>query len=402
MSRLARTPSRNSYDIVIVGGAIMGSAVAWFLSRNPDFDGRILVVERDASYAQASTTHTNSCIRQQFSDALNVRISQFTAAFIKDLRAQMGDDPRVPNLSIHAFGYLYLADTPERADILRANHQVQVAAGAGTRLFDADRIRAAYPFYALDDILLGSINTVDEGYWDGSTLFEWFRRKAMDAGVAYIENEVVAITRGARIEGVTLASGERVACGALVNASGQRAARTARMAGLDIPVEPRKRYTWVVRAEQKLERDLPLTIDPTGVHMRENGGGTYMIGAHDPVDPAVDPDDFAIDHDFWENHVWPIVATRIPRFEALRIQTEWVGHYAYNTLDQNAIIGPHPELENFLFVNGFSGHGLQQAPAMGRGVAEWLVHGTYRSLDLRPFHFERILAQTPLRETAII
>ncbi len=166
MARRTSAPERSGYDVIIVGGAMYGASVSWFLSDNPDFDGSILVVERDPSYRQASTSATNSCMRQQFSSEINVRISQFAADFVKNLRSYMGDDERVPALSIQNFGYLYLADTDETADALRRSHDVQIAAGAGTYLMTPEEIKSAYPFYNLDDILLGSHYRVDEGYWD--------------------------------------------------------------------------------------------------------------------------------------------------------------------------------------------------------------------------------------------
>ena len=400
-----QSPQKTRYDVIIVGGAIMGSSAAWFLSDDPDFEGSVLVVEKDPSYEFASTTHTNSCMRQQFSEELNVRISQFAADFVTNLPRYMGDDDRVPDLKVHNFGYMYLADNNGFADVLRANQATQVAAGAGTQLMTPDQIKAAYPFYNVDDIVLGSINTVNEGFWDGSAVFDWWRRSARERGVEYIQNEVVAITKnpaGTRVESVTLKSGDVIACGTLLNASGPRAIETAKMAGLTIPVEPRKRFSWVFSAEQPLDRDLPLTIDPSGVHVRENGGGTYQCGAHSEIDHAVAYDDFQIDHTMWQDHVWPILATRIPQFEAIKVQSEWAGHYAYNTFDQNAIMGPHTEVENFYFLNGFSGHGLQQSPAMGRGTAELMVHGAYKTLDLSPFNFDRIAANRPIIEKAII
>lgn len=397
------TPTKSSYDVVIIGGAIMGSSTAWFLTDNPDFDGSVLVIERDPSYEFCSTAHTNSCMRQQFSTELNVRISQFAADFVKNIRSYMGNDDRIPELSIRSFGYMYLADTEAFAQTLRDNIKVQHEAGAATQLMTPDQIKAAYPFYNLDDILLGSINTVDEGYWDGAAVFDWWKRQARERGVEYVSNEVAAINRtGNHIDSVTLKSGEVIACGQLVNATGPRAARTAAMAGIEVPVEPRKRYSWVFSAEQPLDQDLPLTIDPSGVHVRENGGGTYQAGGHTDVDPAVDPTDFTMDHGLWENHIWPVLATRIPQFEAIKVQSEWAGHYATNTLDHNAITGPHPEITNFIFLNGFSGHGLQQSPAMGRGTAEWLTYGGYRTLDLTTFHFDRILANKPILERAVI
>ncbi|MEP1535739.1 MAG: FAD-binding oxidoreductase [Paracoccaceae bacterium] len=404
-SNMQAVPQKASYDVVIVGGAIMGSSTAWFLTENPDFDGSVLVVERDPSYENCSTAHTNSCMRQQYSTGLNVRISQYAADFVKNIRSYMGNDERVPNLSIRSFGYMYLADTEEFAGVLRENQKIQNAAGAATQLMTADEILKNYPFYNVDDIVLGSINLVDEGYWDGAAVFDWWKRQARERGVDYISNEVVAMTKnaaGTRVESVTLKSGEVIACGTVLNASGPRAARTAQMAGITVPVEPRKRYSWVFKAEQPLDRDLPLTIDPSGVHVRENGGGTYQCGGHADHDPAVDFDDFTMDHSIWQDHVWPLLATRIPQFEAIKVQSEWAGHYSMNTLDHNAILGPHPEVENFHFINGFSGHGLQQSPAMGRGTAEWLTYGEYRSLDLSPFHFDRIANEKPIVEKAII
>lgn len=405
MAGKTETPKHASYDVVIVGGAIMGASTAWFLTDNKDFDGRVLVVERDTTYQSCSTAHTSSCIRQQFSAELNVRISQYAAGFVKNLRTYMGGDERVPELKIRSFGYMYLADNDAFADVLRESQKVQLAAGAATQLMSPQQITAAYPFYNVEDIVLGSINLVDEGYFDGSTVFDWWRRQSRERGVEYVENEVLSINRnaaGTRVESVTLKSGEIITCGQLVNASGPRAARTARMAGIDVPVEARKRYTWIFKADKPLDRDLPLTIDPSGVHVRENGGGTYQCGAHSDIDPAVDYDDYTMDFSLWESHVWPVLATRIPQFEAIKVQSEWAGHYAYNTFDHNAIMGPHSELSNFIFLNGFSGHGLQQSPAMGRGTAEWLTYGEYRTLDLSQFNYDRIPAGRPIIEKAII
>lgn len=400
-----QAPTQTSYDIVIIGGAIMGSSTAWFLTEQPDFDGRVLVIERDMSFAMCSTAHTNSCMRQQFSEELNVRISQFAADFVNNIRARMGGDERVPNLKVRSFGYMYLADTEGFANVLRENQKVQLACGAETRLMTPDQIKAAYPFYSVDDVVLGSINTKDEGYWDGGAVFDWWRRQARERGVEYVQNEVVAITKnraGTRVQSVILASGEVIACAKVVNASGPRANWTAKMAGIEIPVEPRKRFSWVFAAETPLDRDLPLTIDPSGVHVREHGGGTYLAGGHSEIDPAADPEDFTMDFALWQDHVWPIIATRIPQFEAIKVQSEWTGHYAYNTFDQNAIIGAHHQIENFYFLNGFSGHGLQQSPAMGRGTAELLVHGQYRSLDLSAFDYTRLVENRAIIEKAVI
>ena len=173
------------------------------------------------------------------------------------------------------------------------------------------------------------------------------------------------------------------------------------MIGVDIPVEPRKRFSFIFDAAEPLGQALPLTIDPTGVHCRTDGG-YYQAGCPPDDDRAVEPDDRAADPDIWEDKIWPTLAHRIPAFERVKVINRWVGHYAYNTLDQNAIVGPHPTISNFVFLNGFSGHGLQQSPAMGRGVAEVIAYGEYRTIDLSPLGFERVLANEMLVERAVI
>ncbi|MFK8029273.1 MAG: NAD(P)/FAD-dependent oxidoreductase [Gammaproteobacteria bacterium] len=397
-------PSNGSYDVVIVGGAMFGSSVAWFLADNPDFDGSVLVVEKDPSYENSATAHTNSCMRQQFSNEINVRVSQFAADFVNNFHEYMHCDPLAPKLSIQNYGYMYLADNEQFADVLRESHAVQVRCGAGTKLMTPDEILRDYPFFQVDDVVLGSHNLVDEGYWDCVAVFDGWQRSARRQGVEYVSNEVTAISRnpaGTRVQSVTLSSGEVIECGVVVNATGPRATKTALMAGIELPVEPRKRYTYIFAAEKPLDRDLPLTIDPSGIHVRTDGKN-YLAGCSPGVDVAVAYDDFVEDHSLWEEKVWPVLATRIPQFEAIKVLNSWAGHYSYNTFDHNAILGSHTTVENFIFVNGFSGHGLQQSPAMGRGTAELITYGEYRTLDLSPFNYARIEKNEPFIEKAVI
>ena len=404
MKKFEKCPKRSTYDVIIIGGAIMGSSAAWFLSQNPDFNGTILVVEKDQTYAFCSTAHTTSCMRQQFSTKLNIQISQFAANFVLNLPEYMVDEG-IPKLKINSFGYMYLAADVSFAKTLKDNQKIQIEAGASTELLSPTEIKSRYPFYNVEDIILGSINLVNEGYWDSMTVFDCWRNKAQENGVEYIENEVVDIIKnksGDRIKGIKLRSGELIAGENFVNASGPRAAFTAKMAGVHIPIEPRKRYSWIFKAEKPLDRQLPLTIDPSGIHVRENGGGTYQAGGHGVEDPAVDFDDFSMDYDLWEEKVWPILAHRIPNFESIKLMYDWAGHYSMNTLDQNAIIGPHNEVQNFIFLNGFSGHGTQQAPAMGRAVSELLTYGDYQTLDMTPFHYDRIEKGISVIEKAVI
>ena len=398
---MSAAPAHGSYDVVIVGGAIMGSSAAWFLSANPDFGGRVLVVERDPSYRTAASALSASCIRHQFSNAVNVRMSMFGTEFIRSFRERLGGDAEIPEIVLKEFGYLFLA-TAAGAPALRANQAMQAGCGAATILLTPDQIKARFPFYHLDGIALGSFNPVGEGWFDGFTMMQWWRRKARENGVEYVAGEVVAMTRNAnRVESVTLAGGATVACGTVVNASGPYGGRTARMAGLELPVEPRKRCLFVFDCRTKLGQPLPLTVDPSGVHFRSEGA-LYLAGAVPRDDSPPEHDDFEVDYAEFEDQVWPVLANRVPAFEAIGLVRAWAGHYDYNALDQNGVVGPHPEVGNFLFANGFSGHGLQQAAAVGRAIGELVAYGGYRTLDLSELAYDRVPAGVPLREQAII
>ena len=374
----------------------MGSAIAYFL-KELGFDGTVLVVERDTSYAQSSTALSASGIRQQFSSPLNVKISQFGAAFIKAAPERWGVD-----LNLRENGYLYLANTAEGADILRENHLVQVGEGADMALMDRADLAEAFPHLRLDDILLGSHGRSNEGWFDGVGLMQGMRTAARAAGVEYINDEVVGVdVAGAQVSGVQLASGRAVTCRVFVNAAGPRAAAIAEMAGIHIPVEPRKRTNFLFDCADPPKGELPLMIDPTGVWCRPEGKH-FLTACVPEDDPAVAFDDFEPRHQDFEDIIWPALAARSPNFEAIKVTRFWAGHYAYNLLDQNAVVGPHPDVSNFLFANGFSGHGLQQSPAVGRALAEWITCGEFRSLDFTPFGYERVLTNSPLLERCVI
>lgn len=403
--KLQASALHSSYDVIVVGGAIMGSSVAFHLKKRLDFPGRILVVERDLSYEFCSTSHTNSCIRQQFTTALNIRISQYGARCIKTFRDYAGGDERLPDLDIWSFGYLYLASTVNSEEMLRKACEIQHAEGIETQLLTAQELKERYSFLNVSDIRIGSLNLKNEGYWDGGTIFQWFKRLAQEAGVEYIQNEVKALDvdrSSGQVTHVALGDGTHLSAGLVINAAGPRASIVAQMAGIALPVSARKRYSWIFTAARPLCVDLPLIIDPEGFHVRDHGGGSYLCGGREMVDHDVDVDDFTLDHTLWEEHVWPRLASRIPTFEQVKLTHTWAGHYAMNNIDHNAIIGPHPDITNFLFINGFSGHGLQQAPAMGQALAEHIALGRYETLDMTPFHFARLSTDRVLKENAII
>jgi glycine/D-amino acid oxidase-like deaminating enzyme len=401
---------RSSYDVVIVGGAVIGSSVAYFLTANPDFQGSVLVVERDPTYGRAATSLSSSSIRTQFSNPINVKISQFGSAFITGFgdAMQVVAEPK-PDLNFHQGGYLFLASTPAQEQTLRENHAVQRACGADVVLWGPDDLARAFPHLRVDDILLASYGRSGEGWFSNTGLMNGFKAKARSQGAEYVTDEVVAIGRdGARVTSVTLKSGAVVQAGTVVNASGPRAALTARMAGLDVPVEPRKRTSFVFACAASPEGSatvnqgrLPLMIDPSGVFCRPEGR-FFLSGAPPVEDPAVDWDDFEPRHEEFESLIWPALAARSPAFEAIKVVNLWAGHYDFNTLDHNLIVGRHPEVSNFIYANGFSGHGLQQSPAAGRAVSELILYGAFRTLDLSEVGYERIAANRPFLEKAVI
>jgi len=389
-------------DVLIVGGAIVGSSVATFLARREDWGGRVVVVERDPTYRTASTTLSAASIRLQFSTELNIEISRFGIGLIKHLDEWLGV-PGGTTLSIDFVegGYLFLASDAGR-QILEHNHAIQRAHDVPVALLSPDELHARFGWMETRDLAGGSLGLSDEGWFDAYALLQAFRAKARSLGVEYVAGEVAEIDcSDGLVAGVRLADGRALTCDWVVNAAGPRAATVAAMIGAELPVHPRKRYVYHFDCRQPVE-GAPLTIDTTGVYFRPEGPN--FIAGYSPRAGEPDPDalDLELDRRPFDEVVWPSLAHRVPAFEAIRLLDAWAGHYEVNTLDHNAVIGPHPEVRNFLFANGFSGHGLQQAPAVGRGLAEWIATGRYETLDLSPLGYERIARNEPVRELNVV
>jgi len=261
------TPLRQHYDVVIVGGATTGSSIAWHLSTNPDFKGSVLVVERDPSLEYSATKASNNCMRQQFATAINVQIAQYAADFVKRFGAEFPPDPRnVPfTPSIRNFGYLYLSDSEKFTDVLKKDQELQASLGAGTKIISEKAIKDKYPFLYTDDLDSASLNLVDEGAFNAWGMVQWLRSTARDNGVEYITNEVIGaeLEGGKKVKGIKLKTGEEITVDTLVNAAGTRAATVSKIAGIPaLPVEARRRYTYIFSVDESLPQDLPLTIDP--------------------------------------------------------------------------------------------------------------------------------------------
>jgi FAD-dependent oxidoreductase domain-containing protein 1 len=387
-------------DVVIVGGGIVGSAVAYFLATAPGFRGSIAVIERDTSYRICSTARSAGGLRQQFSTPENIAMSQFTLATIRELKARFGPDADV---GFREQGYLILSSAGGEA-LLADNVALQRSMGADIALLRPAELAAQFPWLATEGVAAGGFGQSGEGWFDPMSLATLFRQAAVAAGALVIHDEVAGIEIDRRGAAVSLAGGGRVACGGLVNAAGAWAGRLAALAGVRLPVEPRKRYVYVVDCREPPEalRRAPLTVDPGGVWFRPEGR-VFLCGKspEEGREPAVgDLDD--IDHAFFEDEVWPLLAARVPAFESLKAVNAWAGYYDYNTLDQNAVIGADPDMPSLYFATGFSGHGAQQAAAAGRAVAELIVHGAFQTIDLTRLGYGRIVDNAPLPERNVI
>ncbi|MAS42907.1 MAG: FAD-dependent oxidoreductase [Rhodobacteraceae bacterium] len=407
-SSSARIPS---VDVAIVGGGAIGAAVAWGLRVLAGFEGSVAVIERDASYAGASVALNAGGIRAQFSTAVNIALSAYGVevlrAFPDLFGASFGGGAARPDPGFHEHGYLFLAATPAQEAAMRATHAAQRAAGAEVALLTPAEVAARYPHLRLEDIRLASLGLRGEGWFDNMGLHGAMLRAARAAGARVIRDEAVGFEmtadrgKGGRVAAVRLASGARLGCGVAVNAAGPRAGTVAGWAGLSLPVEPRKRTLFTFDCAAPPAGPLPLMIDPSGVFCRPEGTG-FLAGAPPVEDPAVAPEDFEPRHAEFEDIVWPTLAARAECFEAIRPGRFWAGHYEWNRFDRNGVVGAHPEVPNLIHAAGFSGHGLQHAPGVGRGVGELIAHGAYRSLDLSPLGYERLLENRPLVEEEVI
>lgn len=389
-------------DILIAGGAVMGSSIAYHLAAHPQFSGRIVVVEPDFTYNRSASALSAGSIRQQFSDETNIAISLYGIAFLRNIADILAVGADRPAIGLHEGGYLYLAGAEKRGLFTQMN-ALQTRLGAHIALQDRAALAARFPWLNAEDVEIGSLGLSGEGWFDGYGLMQAFRAKARSLGVTYIESRVTALEQaGGRITHAVLADGTRIACGTFINAAGASGARSlCEKAGFPVPVYAKKRciFPFTCKTPTPLH---PLIIDTSGVWWRPEGQG-YIAGfCPDDGDEQDHATDFEVDWPLFEEVIWPALAHRVPAFEAIRPGNAWAGHYDVNLLDHNALIGRLGTLENAYLACGFSGHGLQQSPAIGRGLAELILEGGYQTLDLSPLGFDRLARGEARREANII
>uniref|UniRef100_UPI00398F4EBB FAD-dependent oxidoreductase domain-containing protein 1 n=1 Tax=Pristiophorus japonicus TaxID=55135 RepID=UPI00398F4EBB len=422
-------------DIVIVGGGVIGWSTAYWLKKKEAIrEGvRVVVIERDPTYSRASTVLSIGGIRQQFSLPENIHLSLQSAHFLRNIQEHLNvvnEDP--VDIQFNPSGYLFLAGK-EGCGILEENYRIQRDEGAAVTLLTPQQLQRKFPWINTDGIVVASYGLENEGWFDPWLLLNAFRRKAISMGVYPCHGEVIGFQHSTREmmtdDGKTVSlkrihhvnvrmpnsmEYQPVECALLINAAGAWSGKVAEMIGIGsgpectlegtkLPVEPRKRYVYVFHCPNGPGLECPLFIDHKGTYFRREGlGGNYVGGLSPSEEEEPDNSDLEVDYNYFQEVVWPRLAQRVPVFESLRLKSAWAGYYDYNTFDQNAIIGTHPLVTNMFFATGFSGHGLQQSPAVGRAIAELILDGKFKTLDLGAFDFIRFYKGTKLLENNIV
>jgi len=386
-----------TYDVIIVGGGIMGSATAYYLTKK-DPTLKVAVIERDPTYARASTTLSMSNVRIQFSLKENIQISQYAFDVLKGFEEEMEVDGNKPKIYYHREGNLFLVDENNEAQAMGA-FNLQQSLGCRIEWWTPQKIKEAFPLYETGSFLGGTYGP-DDGHFDAYAALMGYKAKARSLGVEYLKGDVNKITtRSGRVTGVGLASTESLATRFIINCAGAWAAQVAATAEVNLPIVPVKRQVFTLDTAVKPQGPLPLTVLPSGLYFRTETGGILLLGKS----MAEDSTGF---HFSWDDKrfmeiLWPELAEFVPAFDRLKLVRGWAGLYAVNTLDGNAVLGQWPQLQGLFLANGFSGHGLQQAPAVGRYLAE-LVLELPISLDLSIFGPDRILENKPLSELGLV
>jgi len=384
-------------DVLIIGGGIMGSSTAYHLTK-ADPSLKISVVEKDPSYTYASSALSATNVRVQFSLQENIQASQYTLKILENFEDEMAVEGEKPDIDYHAEGNLFIVDEKGRVLADKAL-QLQRSLDCEVEWWSPEKIKEICPLYETGNYAGGTFGAKD-GRLDAYSLLMAYKNKARSQGAAYIKDEAVEIlTENGCATGARLASGNTIKAGYVINCAGPWAAQLARTAGVALPIEPIKRQIFVMTPAVKLASPLPFTILPSGFYFRTEPGGMILMGKSLPEDEI--GFDFTWDDKRYYDQLWPELAELIPAFDTAKLNRGWAGLYAVNTLDENAILGEWPELKRFFLANGFSGHGMQHGPAVGRYMTE-LVLGVKPHLDLSRLGPERIMENRPLHEDGIV
>ena len=385
------------YDVIIVGGGIMGCSCAFHLKKT-EKKQKVVVIERDPTYTHASTTLSLSNVRIQFSLPENIKISQYTMEILERFADEMEVNGEKPEINFKPEGNLFVFDEDKRA---RAEESMRVQQKMDCQVawWSPEKIKNKFPWYRAEGFAGGTFGPND-GHIDAHSFLMAYRKKARSLGAEFVTDEVVEVlTEKGSVRGVQLGSGKKLYAEWVINCAGAWAAEVARTAGVHLPVDPVKRQVFVLNTAVKPDKPLPLTSLPSGLYLRTETGGHILLGKSMPDDPV--GFDFNVDSNRFTDILWEELVRFVPAFDRLKVVRSWAGLYAVNTFDGNVLLGEWPEITGFFLANGFSGHGLQQAPAVGRYISE-LVMGKNPVLDLSVFHPQRILDNKPLSEDHLV
>jgi len=385
------------HDVVIIGGGATGAAAAYYL-RNHAKPCSVAVIERDPTYSRASTPRASGGVRRLFSLPENIRLSQYSIDFFERFETAMAVNGEPAPISFKKNGYLFIVP-PSAIPTLKANFEAQEREGVAVTWLEPSDLKDRFPSMNVGD-LGAAVHSPDDGWLDPHSVLLGFRRKAISLGAEFIADEVVGIEAyGGVVRSVQLKSGRSIEAGAVINAAGAWAKEICAMVGMTVPVEPMRRYEHYFEAAEPIE-PLPYLKDVNRLAFRPEGSG-YSGGLPDLDEPR--GFNFDVDHGYFERIVWPALAHRFPAFERTKVKSTMPGLYDQNDFDGNVILGPWTgKLENFHLMIGFSGHGLMHAPGCGRAIAELILDGGYRTLDLSRFGWQRIVDGRPYRERGIV
>jgi sarcosine oxidase subunit beta len=365
-------------EVAIVGGGIMGASIAYHLAAR-GVKG-VVVFEREAELGTGSTGKCAGGVRLQFSTAANVEMSRISIAALKRFEDELGQA-----VDFKQNGYLFALTTEEHLETFRKNAERQRGLGVPVEVITPEEARRIVPELRIDD-LVGATFCAEDGIANPHAIVQGYAGNARRLGATFVKSaEVTSIEVSGRRAAALTAGAERFEVEALVNATGPWAKAVGRMAGIAIPVEPVRRQYFITKPCPWIPDRFPLLIDwGTGVYMHKESGG-MLVGESDPGEPP----------GFHQTVDWEFLAevsehaiARLPRLEEAEVATGVAGLYEVSP-DHNAILGKVPELDNFYCANGFSGHGMQHAPAVGMALAELLTEGKARSVDLAPYSIER-------------
>ena len=386
---------QNKADIIIIGGGVIGSSVAYHLLRD-GFTGKVLVLEKDHLYEYASTPRSAGGIRQLYTTTINMQLSKYSLQVYKTFAEDMAIDGEKAEIDFKQRGYLFLA-TPEMLPRFEVHWGLQGTCGIESQLLDNGQLLDIIPELNTSD-LAGGLFCRESGYLDPYSVMNGYVRNAKKLGAEYIYDEVDALLlEQDRIQGIKLMDGREYHAPVVINCAGAWASILGEKAGLPLPVVPLPRQIFQFDIEKPLENYLPLTMDPTGVYFRHEGE-KFISGYAEEIEPGIN---FKWRRSAFEEHIWPVLANRIQNFERAKIERGWSGLYDFNTEDHNAIIGEYPNMKGYFIAYGFSGHGMQQAPAVGKCLSELILKGKYETIDLTPLRVERFAENELIIEDAI-